>query len=95
MVYLVVLIVVIVINAILGAIMADVAKAKGYNGSEHSFLYVFIFGIFGCLYVIGLPDLVIRMNQRELISLLSSKSFNSGTPAQNGSNANYNDIPEL
>lgn len=41
--------------------MCEVAELKGYNSKEkHIFAICFWFGIFGFLYVVGLPDLKLR-----------------------------------
>lgn len=41
--------------------MCELAELKGYNSKEkHIFALCFWFGIFGFLYVVGLPDLKLR-----------------------------------
>lgn len=52
--------------------MKQAAYAKGYDDNAHAFAMVFWLGVFGCLYVIALPDLRIREQNEKIIELLSS-----------------------
>ncbi len=62
-------IVVLVIQAVIAAYMSEVAKQKGYESG--AFLICLFLGIFGCLYVISLPDKVLREQNNQIIKLLS------------------------
>ena len=44
-------------NALLAIFMEDAAKKKGYSKDAHAFALCFWLGIFGCFYVMALPDL--------------------------------------
>lgn len=48
-------IIVLIIAFIIAIEFQEVATAKGYTSSKY-FWYTFLFGIFGCLLVIALPD---------------------------------------
>lgn len=65
-----VLIIVIVINAVVANFMKQVAYAKGYDDSAHAFAMAFWLGIIGDLYVVALPDLVAREQNREILEAL-------------------------
>ena len=57
------------VNAFLASLMRSVAISKGYHNTP-VFALVFFFGIFGILYVISLPDLVARQQQKSILDLL-------------------------
>ena len=61
--------VIVIINACFAALMRGVAVSKGYLKSP-VFALVFLFGIFGVLYVIALPDLVARQQQKNILDVL-------------------------
>ncbi len=49
--------------------MCDAAELKGYDSkSEHIFAICFWFGIFGCLYVVALPDLRLQKILKDLLN---------------------------
>ena len=49
--------------------MNGVAIKKG-QAEAHAFPIVFFFGIMGCLYVVALPDLVIREQNEDILTAL-------------------------
>lgn len=59
----------ILVNLMFASLMNNIALSKGYEDS-HAFILVFLFGIFGMLYVIALPDLKARQQREDLIALL-------------------------
>ena len=69
-----------VINFILGTFYKQVAYAKGYDDKAHAFILVFIFGIFGCLYVVALPDLVLRKQNERKIAVVEYRAGLRGNP---------------
>ncbi len=66
-------------NYWLASKMADVARAKGYDPAAHHIVALCVWlSIFGYLYVIALPDLVLRaqneqslLAQQQMVQLLS------------------------
>ena len=60
------------VNLIFASLMNSVAAAKGYENS-HAFALVFLFGIFGMLYVIALPDRKAQQQREDLITILLTK----------------------
>ena len=56
----VIFIIALIIRIMLAGYMKSAAEKKGYSQTFHVFVLVFIFGLFGCLYVIALPDLSIQ-----------------------------------
>lgn len=61
---------VVVCNLIIACIMENVAEKKGHGKEAHSFAICALFGIFGCLYVIALPDLKQQKQLDKIIKLL-------------------------
>ena len=61
----------ILVNLMFASLMNNIALSKGYEDS-HAFILVFLFGIFGMLYVIALPDLKARQQREDLIAILLS-----------------------
>ena len=70
-IWLIAALVVIIINCFFASLMNNVAISKGYENSN-AFILVFLFGIFGMLYVIALPDLKARQQREDLIAILLS-----------------------
>jgi len=58
------------IQALLANFMKEVAYAKGYDDNAHAFAMCFWLGIYGCLYVIALPDLKAQKAQEEIAEVL-------------------------
>lgn len=52
----VLIIVVLVVDALFGSEFQKIADEKGYGDSNKYFWYTFLFGIYGMLLVIALPD---------------------------------------
>ena len=63
-----------IISAIVASYMNQAAKLKGYDREANAFSICFWLGIFGCLYVIALPDKRIQKQNEEIINLLRNKS---------------------
>ena len=59
------------VNLMFASLMNNIAISKGYENSN-AFILVFLFGIFGMLYVIALPDLKARQQREDLIAILLS-----------------------
>lgn len=59
--------------------MKQVAYAKGYDDRAHAWALTFWFGPIGFLYVISLPDLVLREQNKEIISLLKGEGGSQET----------------
>ena len=70
-IWLIAALVVIIINCFFASLMNNVAISKGHENSN-AFILVFLFGIFGMLYVIALPDLKARQQREDLIAILLS-----------------------
>ena len=62
--------VVVVCDLVIAVAMEDAAKKKGHGKEAHSFAICALFGIFGCLYVVALPDLKQREQLDRIIELL-------------------------
>ena len=62
----------ILVNLMFASLMNSVAISKGYE-SSNAFILVFLFGIFGILYVISLPDLKARQQREDIIAILLSE----------------------
>lgn len=60
----------VICNLIIAVAMEEAAKKKGYGKESRIFILCFLFGIFGCLYVIALPDLKQRKRLDKIIKLL-------------------------
>lgn len=61
-----------IIVSIIADAMVKVAEMKGYDAAEvHAFAYPFWLGIFGVLYVVGLPDRTVQQQNEIIIKLLS------------------------
>ena len=65
-----VIFVVVVCDLVIAVAMEDAAKKKGHGKEAHSFAICALFGIFGCLYVVALPDLKQREQLDRIIELL-------------------------
>ena len=63
------ILIVTLINAFFAALMRTVAFNKGYHRTP-VFALVFFFGIFGMLYIMALPDLVARQQQKNILDVL-------------------------
>lgn len=75
--FFVILIIAIVIPMIIASLMAESATRKGYDANEmHIFAWCFFFGIFGCIYVLSLPDKIIQQQNKEIIELLKAQQIN-------------------
>lgn len=72
--WIVVLVIYLAICGVIAYFMQNVAFAKGYDTNAHTFAMCFWLGIFGCLYVVALPDLVARQNQVALYELLNKEA---------------------
>ena len=59
------------VNLMFASLMNNIAISKGHENSN-AFILVFLFGIFGMLYVIALPDLKARQQREDLIAILLS-----------------------
>ena len=70
-IWLIAALVAIIINCFFASLMNNIAISKGYENSN-AFILVFLFGIFGMLYVIALPDLKARQQREDLIAILLS-----------------------
>lgn len=68
----VVALIAILINLVFASLMNAVAVSKGYENS-HAFALVFLFGVFGMLYVIALPDLKERQQREDILAVLLDK----------------------
>ncbi len=64
------LIIYFIINSIFARCMMDVAYQKGYYDRRSLHKFVLFFGIWGCLYIIALPDMKIQENWEKIITLL-------------------------
>ena len=62
----------VLINLVFASLMNAVAVSKGYENS-HAFALVFLFGVFGMLYVIALPDLKARQQREDILTVLLDK----------------------
>ena len=69
MAYLIAVMLYFALNFVIAMIMQNVAVKKGQEDS-HSFIIVFLFGIIGCLYVIALPDEVLRKQNEDILTIL-------------------------
>lgn len=65
---------VIVALKILADNMADVAYRKGYGKEIHAWAWCFCLGIFGYIYILGLPDKSIQKQNQEIIDLLKEQN---------------------
>ena len=68
----VVALIAVLINLVFASLMNAVAVSKGYENS-HAFALVFLFGVFGMLYVIALPDLKARQQREDILAVLLDK----------------------
>lgn len=59
----------ILINLVFASLMNAIAVSKGHDNS-HAFALVFLFGVFGILYVIALPDLQARQQREDILNVL-------------------------
>lgn len=57
-----------IINLILAHFFKQVAYAKGFDDKCHAWALVFWLGLFGCLYVVALPDLNARKVSADLLA---------------------------
>jgi putative Ca2+/H+ antiporter (TMEM165/GDT1 family) len=62
----------ILVNLVFASLMNAVAVSKGYENS-HAFALVALFGVFGMLYVIALPDLKARQQREDILAVLLDK----------------------
>lgn len=67
---LIIVIVIVVINGIGAQKMKEATVLKGYGDDYHIWAICFWLGIFGYLYAIALPDLVIQSQNQQMIKLL-------------------------
>lgn len=74
-VFLIVLIVIltIVVNFIYASLMKNAYIQKGYKDDFKIFIFCFLFGILGGLYIISLPDLIVHSQNHQIIELLGDK----------------------
>ena len=68
----IIILIAVLINLLFASLMNAVAIEKGYENS-HAFVLVFIFGMFGMLYVIALPDLKERQQREDILTVLLTK----------------------
>lgn len=69
MVYVIAVIIYFVLNLIVAMLMQGVAVQKGQEDA-HAFIIVFLFGIIGCIYVVALPDMILRKQNEDLLTIL-------------------------
>lgn len=97
--YIIVFIIAIVINLVLANFMGQVAYAKGYDDSAHAFGMTFWLGILGCLYVVSLPDLILREQNQEILNAMKNGNALSGMQTGVGTNEQSTppegDLPEI
>ena len=62
------------INAVIAFFMESAAIQKGHGKEAHAFAMCFWLGIFGCLYVIALPDLKQQKKLNKIVELLSNQT---------------------
>lgn len=60
----------IVIQAIFATFMKKVAVRKGYGDDIHAWAMCFWLGLFGGIYIIALPDLILQSQNQRIIELL-------------------------
>ena len=58
----------------LANIMADVAEQKGYGKVYNVRLWCILFGIFGYIYVLSLPNKVVQEQNQQIIDLLKEQN---------------------
>jgi len=64
-----------VVAIVAAGFMEKAAKANGYGENTYAFTIAFWLGIFGCYYIMALPDLVPRERNQKIIDLLSSNGI--------------------
>lgn len=69
LIYAIIILVAIMLRILFASIMNGVAIKKG-QAEAHAFPIVFFFGIMGCLYVVALPDLVVREQNEDILATL-------------------------
>lgn len=82
-------IVLFVIQIIIALYMSEVAIMKGYE--RGAFLLCMFLGIFGCLYVISLPDKVLQEQNKKIIKLLEEIK----TPSDSSQSTLSDELPDL
>ncbi len=65
-----VIIAIFVAKFVLASKMSEVAAMKGYGTEVHALAWCFLFGIFGYIYVLSLPDKVTQEQNQRIIELL-------------------------
>lgn len=79
-IYILIALPIFIISAIISSLMAESAAMKGYDPDEmHIFAICFFLGIFGCLYVLSLPDKIVQQQNKEIIELLKAQQINKDT----------------
>lgn len=68
-----IIIVMLVVNSIYAWLMKKAYIQKGYKDTFEIFIFCFLFGILGGLYIISLPDLIIQNQNQQIIELLGDK----------------------
>ncbi len=63
----------VIIDIIMANLMQNVAFAKGYDTSIHSFAICLLLNFAGYIYVLALPDLIARKNQEEILEALKNQ----------------------
>ena len=71
------IVVAVIFNAFVASMLEDAAQRKGYGKEVHAFAICFWLGIFGCLYVIALPDLKQQKKLNKIVELLSNQTSES------------------
>lgn len=74
------LVLAIVIHCIIASKFKKISVSKGYTEKNHIFAFCFFFGIAAYIYVLALPDLTVKEQNRQIISLLSSSYTASNPP---------------
>ena len=69
------ILVAVLINAAIAFFMESAAIQKGHGKEAHAFAMCFWLGIFGCLYVIALPDLKQQKKLNKIVELLSNQTL--------------------
>ena len=63
-----------IINWFIASKFKQISIDKGYVGRNHIFALCFFLGFFGFIYVAALPDLTLREQNQQIISLLAGNS---------------------
>ena len=84
---LLVLLLPLIINWFIASKFKQMSIDKGYVGKNHIFALCFFLGFFGFIYVAALPDLTLREQNQQIISMLEGNSNFSN--AKNDYNDDY------